>query len=158
MRVSRTWAYACLTVTAGLVGGAIAGSFWSIDARAAGRAKTVEAEKFVLVDAGGRQRAALQVLANGLVDLSLQDAKGGNRATIGVEADGSTSIGLFDTKGYKVATLGQERDGHTGLLLYSPQGKGLASLTATPSGESALRLLDKTTGRVRAGMGVAATG
>ena len=55
---------------------------------AARKGKTVEAERFVLVDASGRQRAALQVLPNGRVDLSMQDAKGGDSVKIGVEADG----------------------------------------------------------------------
>jgi len=67
MRVNRPWISVCLTVLAGLVGGAIAGGFWSIDARAARREKTVEAEKFVLLDASGRQRAVMQVLPIGLV-------------------------------------------------------------------------------------------
>src|SRR5262249_58360778 len=135
MRISSSWGYACLTVIGGLIGGAIAGGFWSRDARAAARRdKTVEAEKFVLVDANGRQRAAIQVLPNGLVDFSLQDANGGDRVKIGVEADGSASIGLFDAKGHQVAMLGEEKDGHTGFLLSGPDGKGRASLASRVDG------------------------
>ena len=159
MRVHSPWLYVCLTVTAGLVGGAVSGGFWSLDAKAAARkGKTVEAERFVLVDASGRQRGALQVLPSGLVDFSLQDANGGDRAKIGVEANGSASIGLFDASGHRVAVLGQGSDGQVGVSLYSAQGKGLARLTSTPSGESSLTFFDKTSGRARAGLGVVATG
>ena len=45
-----------------------------------------------------------------------------------------------------------------GFLLYGADGKVLARLASTPNGESALTLFDKTTGRARAGLGVAATG
>ena len=159
MHVSRSWLCVCLTVTAGLVGGAISGSLWSIDVSAAARrGKTVEAERFVLVDASGRQRAALQVLPSGRVDLSMQDAKGGDSVKLGVEADGSASIGFFNPTGQRVALFGQGSDGHTELLLSSPEGKGLARLASTPNRESALTLYDTKTGRARAGLGVAATG
>jgi hypothetical protein len=159
MHVSKSWLSVCLTVTAGLVGGAIAGSLWSLDASAAARkGKTVAAERFVLVDASGRQRAALQVLPNGRVDLSMKDAKGGDSVKIGVEANGSASIGFFTPAGQRVAMLGQGSEGHTELLLASPEGKGLARLASTPNRESALTLYDTKTGRARAGLGVAATG
>ncbi|MBI3799962.1 MAG: hypothetical protein HY268_23680 [Deltaproteobacteria bacterium] len=65
---------------------------------------------------------------------------------------------VVKNKGHKVAMLGEGGDGHTGSLLYSPQGKALARLAATPNGESTLTLFDHTTGRARAGLGVAATG
>src|SRR5262245_7818436 len=124
MRTSSSWMSVGLTVMAGLVGGALAGGVGRLDARAATRGgATVTAQKFVLVDATGRQRAALQVMANGLVDFSLQDAQGSDRAKIGVEANGSTSVGLFDAEGHRVVTLGEEKDGHTGLLLYGPGGR-----------------------------------
>src|SRR5271168_3418528 len=143
MRTRERWLFACLTLIGGLIGGALSNGLWSIDAAAsaAGRkvrsfqmVRTMEAEKFILIDPSGQQRGALQVLPSGLAALSLNDQKGQDRAELRVASDGSASIGFFDSQGNQVAMLGEGSDGHAGFRVYRGDGKEAASLASAPNG------------------------
>lgn len=58
--------------------------------------KVVEAEQFVIRDAGGMQRASLGVLPGGAVGLLLTDKDGKRRAVLSVSADGYPGMVLAD--------------------------------------------------------------
>lgn len=62
-------------------------------------AKVVEAERFVLRDPGGKQRAVLEVNSRNFTSLTLSDAEAKPRMTFIVTADGSPVVNLADEQG-----------------------------------------------------------
>ena len=56
--------------------------------------RTVEAEKLILREAGGKTRGTFSVADDGSMGLSFLDKDGMTRATLGVSADGSSRLRL----------------------------------------------------------------
>jgi hypothetical protein len=142
------------------LGGFLSGHLWPSDSSAIAavrHSKTVTAEKFVMVDSGGKQRGTMQVAEDGLSTLSLKDGSGKDRVELRVAAAGSAGLGFFDQNGHELAVFGEGADG-SGLRIFGRQGKQVAALGSLPTGESSLTLYDANTGRARVGLGVAAKG
>ncbi len=120
-------------------------------------AKVVEAEKFVLRDAGGTIRARLEILSFGKVQLVLFDKDDKPQSTLGVGSDGaglilggkegttflSTTLLLFSGKDFKVR-LGMALfpPQEPGLILAGSNGKHRAKLILGDDNAPALRLFD----------------
>src|SRR5690242_8748831 len=87
-------AVAVVGVSAGFVGRTVVGG-----------ADVVEARRFVLTDAVGKQRAVLAVEPSGAASLYFTDAMARARATLGVGADGAPALGLGDDAGVLRAAI-----------------------------------------------------
>src|SRR6516162_3274251 len=98
MKIERSWTYVALTLAGGIIGGALSSHFWpAAGALAAERkARTITADRFVVTDSSGTQRALLSTQPDGDVTLSLNDISGKERAELRVAASGGASVGFFD--------------------------------------------------------------
>lgn len=133
-------------------------------ARSNGR--TVEAEKFVLRDAGGRKRAELAVpeegsasltffgdqekarmdvglSEDGVALLSLSDKGGTTRASLFVSEEGSATLGLGSAEGHILAILSVPENDLPYLRFSNRKGKARAWLKTTEAGVSYLALMDE---------------
>lgn len=68
-------------------------------------AKVIEAEKFVLREATGKERATLELRPYGSVALALADGNGGRQAIMEVSADGEPKLWLMGEDGKSAANL-----------------------------------------------------
>jgi hypothetical protein len=147
-------------------------------ARLAGVPKVIEAEKFILRDAGGAPRAELLVQDNGVAGLVLlgpgqedksdalqlvantdgtavllvKDKQGQPRLTAGVSSDGTPVVGLMNAEGKERVALAVKATGVAGLVLRDSDAKTRISLSVCPDGNDWLRF-DRQ-GNRRAGLGV----
>ena len=120
-------------------------------------AKVIEAEKFILRDAGGTARARLETLSFGKVQLVLFDKDKKPQSILGVGSDGpglilggkegttflSNTLLLFSGKDFKVRlgmTLFPPQE--PGLILAGSNGKHRAKLILGDDSAAALRFLD----------------
>ncbi|MBV8362053.1 MAG: hypothetical protein JO189_29590 [Deltaproteobacteria bacterium] len=161
MNVKKSCSHALLIFAGAAFGGFLSGHFWPSDssALAAGRhPKTVMAERFVLLDANGKQRGAIQVSEDGMATLSLNDTNGRDRAELRVAGDGSAGLAFFDQNGRKLAVFGEGVDERSGIYIFGPEGMEKAGFGSLPTGASALALYDANTGLARAAVGIAAKG
>jgi hypothetical protein len=161
VNVRKLCAHALLIFAGATFGGFLCGHIWPSDSSAIAATrhpKTITAEKFVMVDSGGKQRGTMQVSEDGMATVSLNDADGRDRAELRVGPEGSAGLGFFDQNGHELAVFGEGTDGHSGIKIFGSQGREVAALGSLPTGESALTLYDANTGRARAGLGVAAKG
>ncbi len=101
-------------------------------------AMVVEAEKFVVLDTGGKMRAGLGTLPNGAVVLGFWDKDGKARVRLGVEPDGSSSLGLYDKNERFRVVLNAGADESAGLMLNDKDGNGRAALGVLPDGSAVL--------------------
>jgi len=114
-----------------LAGGLIVPLAFRVQAQGAGAAKVIRANKFVLEDKNGKERASLLVTGFGSW-LSLDDENGETRIGLGIFAD-DPSLTLYDENGKErfVAgkVVGLSSDGKTieypesSLILLGPDGK-----------------------------------
>ena len=120
-------------------------------------AKVIEAEKFVLRDAGGTVRARLELLSFGKVQLVLFDKDEKPQSILGVGSDGaglilggkegttflSTTLLLFSGKDFKIR-LGMNLfpPQEPGLIMAGSDGKHRAKLILGDDNAPALRLFD----------------
>jgi len=147
-----------LAGVAGLAVGSLVPVFNATFAAAATRhAKTVEAERFVMVDGQGTPRAVMQVIGGDAV-IAMYDASGADRTELRVNADGRAVLGFFDEAGRKRVAIGANAKGKAGVGIYGPNGKQAAGLAVSPEGEVGLTLLDSNRGTARVGLGVASNG
>jgi hypothetical protein len=124
------------------------------------QAKVVRAEKFELVDGGGKPRAVLATDPTGQPWLGLKDQSGKNRAVLGLQSDGQPGLILYDQNGKVRAALGIDKFDKSGppeLLLYDQNGTLRVRLYVVDSGQQALVLFDQS-GKNRAAMFVDKTG
>ena len=121
-------------------------------------AKTITAEKFILVDRNRRQRGTMQVSGDGMASLTLNDPNGMDRAELRVARDGSAGLGFFDQEGRKLAVFGEGADGSTGIRIFGAEGRERAVFGSLPTGQTTFTLYDANTGLARAGLGIAAKG
>jgi len=155
-----------LAVAGGFIGGVIAIQLSPVEsmaaaarsARSAGAMRVVRAEKFVLVNRAGTQRGALLVAGDGTSALALSDDEGRNRAELRVTKEGGSSATFYDRAGNRRIAVGQG-PGRAGLAIFAAGGgRQIAAVSAADNGETGFTLYDPTTGRARAGLGVAADG
>jgi hypothetical protein len=106
------------------------------------REGVVEARRFVLTDAAGKERAVLAVQANGAASLYLTDTAAKPRATFGVGADGVPAIGLGDKNGTLRAAIAVGADGNTSLGFFDVQQRVRARFGLTPDEVPALVVFD----------------
>ena len=84
-----------LVVIAGILGGVVSGRLFT------GKGKVVAAEKFLLVDESGMERAAL-MKKDGSTILVLRGRDGRERAVLAVLTDGSPAFDLLDAGGKSI--------------------------------------------------------
>jgi hypothetical protein len=155
----RNWLYPTLALAGGFLGGAVATQLVPGIAIAARHAHSVSAEQFVLVNEKGAQRGVMQVTKRGAADLSLMDAGGRERAEFRVTADGAAGVSFYDQNGARRVVVGEASGGSNGIAIYGSDGRRqLATLAVAVNDEARLTLYDPTSGRGRAGLGVAADG
>jgi len=160
---TKPWLVVGLALAGGLIGGAAATMLGAGDAfalRHARHARSVEAEKFVLLGRNGDERGVIQVSDKGTAAIYLNDETGKERAELKVAADGRASLGFYDSSGAKRIVVGQgaTADSQAGLGIFSKDGNQLASLSSLASGEVNLTLYDHKSGFARAGLGLSADG
>jgi len=126
-------------------------------AQALPTSRTVEAEAFVLRDAGGTARAAWAPSPEGGAALTFFDQAGKPRAQVRVERDGAPGLLLFDQTGYGRAMLRADRDGAPELTLTDQTAKTRAILRVERTGSPGLVLFDQI-GKPRATLYVVSEG
>ncbi len=82
--------------------------------------RTVEAERFILLDANGKPRVRLRMRAEG-PELGLYDANRKTRVALGMTPNGP-KLGLLDANGNLQVILGAEAEGPR-LVLFDANGK-----------------------------------
>ncbi len=92
-------------------------------------AKVIEAEKFVLRDGQGRERAALEMKV-GVVRLVLKDQDGGARALVGISPKGGSGLYFYDPKHLLRIILAVYPDGSPRLVLREKDGE--TTIWSTP--------------------------
>ncbi len=102
-------------------------------------AEEVRARRIVLVDAEGRERAALAVDADGWAGLRAVDVAGKTRVALGSAAAGTAALALTDMREKTRVSLAVNTDGLSMLSLLDARGRNKATLGANPAGEAGLR-------------------
>lgn len=116
-RENRRWRWAGAVALTGIAAMALMGQ-----AAPSNVAKVIEAEKFVLRDAGGNARAVLALGPDESVGLGLSDKAGTARAWLSLGPQGSPSFALFDKAAKPRATLRLWPDGVPRLALNDKDG------------------------------------
>jgi hypothetical protein len=94
MTTNTNWIYAGLIFLGSFAGGAMVSRLAASTAMAANQMRTLTAEQFVLVDAGGSRRAVMRVTPSGTAYLAMYDGHGRDRAEFHVARHGGASIEL----------------------------------------------------------------
>jgi hypothetical protein len=163
MKDGKPWLVVTLALAGGLLGGAIATMLGAGNAFAlhhVGHAKTVEAERFVLLGRDGDERGVIRVNDKGTAAFYLNDESGREKAELRVTADGRTSLGLYDANGLKRLVVGEgaSPQSESGIAVFAANGNQVIDLSASGNGEVNLTLYDAKTGLARAGLGLSADG
>jgi hypothetical protein len=163
MTNGKPWLTIAMALIGGVLGGAAAtflGASNAFAVRHAHRARTMEAEKFVLLGRNGDERGIMRVSDKGTAALYFNDESGKERAEMKVAADGRSSVGFYDEHGHRRVIVGQGVGAgeQSGIGVFSPDGNQIASLSSLPNGEVSLTLYDGKTGMARAGLGLASDG
>jgi hypothetical protein len=152
-----------VALAGGLIGGALAsmlGAGNALALRHGGHAKTVEAEKFVLLGRNGDQRGVIRVSDKGAAAFYLNDEGGKEKAELRVAADGRASLAFYDTNGARRVVIGEGSTlgSEAGIGIFSTDGNQVAELSSAANGEVSLTLYDRKSGLARAGLGLSADG
>ncbi len=163
MKEGKPWLVVAVALVGGLIGGALAtivGAGNAFAVRHSGHAKTVEAEKFVLLGRNGDQRGVIHVNDKGTAAFYLNDESGKEKMELRVAADGRASIGFYDPNGNKRVIVGEgaTSESQAGIGIYSADGNQVAGLSTSANGEISLTLYDHKSGLARAGLGLSAEG
>ena len=162
MHNGRLWLTAVVALLGGMIGAGtmMFGPSNAFAVRRMHRARTVEAEEFVLVGPNRERRGIIQVNDKGTAALYLNDENGKERTELKVGADGLASLGFYDTAGNHRVVVGEgaSPQSQAGIGIFSADGNQVASLSSTASGEVSITLYDNKTGLARAGLGLAADG
>ena len=151
------WIYAVLIFSGSFVGGAVANRVGPSAAMAANHARTLTAEQFVLVDAGGSRRAVMRVTPSGTAYLAMYDAHGRDRAEFHVAKEAGASIGFYDHSGSQRVLVAKLPAAGTGSLFTATGGDRLRPGVAEDN-QASLTLYDPKSGLARAGLGAASSG
>src|SRR5690242_8010765 len=106
----KSWLTVIVALVGGLIGGAAAtilGASNAFALRHAHHARTVEAEKFVLLGRNGDERGIMRVNDKGTAAIYFNDESGKERAEIKVAADGRSALGFYDDSGRRRVIVGQ---------------------------------------------------
>jgi hypothetical protein len=150
--------YAVITLIGAFAGGIAATHLAASVASAEGRARSVSAEQFVLLDTNGSHRAIMKVAPDGTTHLAMYDGMGRNRADFRVTRGGESAIGFYDQNGSPRVLVGEALGGRDGIAIYSTGGRQIATLSVSHDNQASLTLYDPNTGKARAGLGTAASG
>lgn len=104
--------------------------------------KTVRGTRIVLEDAGGRERAALQ-LAQGKPHLTFYDAQGKPRLDLVTSDDGQATIAMLDADGKARSAFGTTPAGHGSLVFKGAGDEMRAALTLSNEGVPGFVLADE---------------
>lgn len=106
-------------------------------------AKVVEAERFIVRDAGGRTRATLGVAADGEAGLYFVDRDGKLRAALALKTDGGPNLTLLDRDEKPRVGLVVGADGTPVLGLFDRDKKLRATLSVAADGTPFLSFKDR---------------
>lgn len=104
------------------------------------KSRTIEAEKFALVNKEGKPRAELVLSPYGQLSFILRDKNGTPRADVIVAKSGLPGFNLFDADGKIRAGFTILRSGTVGLCIYDELGNPCAALEISKEGEPSLHL------------------
>ncbi|MEK7270534.1 MAG: hypothetical protein AAB215_06265 [Planctomycetota bacterium] len=104
--------------------------------------KTVEAERFVLRGADGKERGSLSIMPDGTAGLALSDGQGRPRLLVGVLPDGSPALTFLGAEKDARVGLGVDAAGHASLNFADRKGQVCIVLGASAAGEPSLVLAD----------------
>jgi hypothetical protein len=163
MKNGKPWLTVTMALAGGLIGGAAASMLGASNAfavRHGHHARTVEAEKFVLLGRQGDERGIIQVSDKGAAAIYLNDESGKERAELKVSADGRAALGFYDVNGNKRVVVGEgpATGGQAGIGVFSAGGNQVAGFSAAANGEVNLTLYDSKSGLARVGLGLSADG
>ncbi len=138
------WFYTIVALVGGIIGGAVTNRMAAaIPAFAADApAKSIAAQKIMLVDAGGNVRAVLHLNQKGLPMLQLFDDGGKLRIGLGFAHDGTVGIDLADRKGVERARLSVNTEGVPALRLFDAGARPRMLAGVDSQGYSALNFYD----------------
>jgi len=104
--------------------------------------RTVEAEQFVLRDAGGKVRAVLHAGADGSPHLEMRDAAGNARASLGLLGD-VAGLSMTEAGGKGGVVLHTQADGRPSLTFTDRNGSRRMTLFLAHDGSSTLAFSDR---------------
>jgi hypothetical protein len=133
------------------------GFIWSANQGLMLRPPAIEATRFVVVDAQGRQRATWGLDDDGAARLVLLDSLGVARLRLSVLSSGWPGIALVDDHGRTRSALGVLPDATNSLVFADAAGNTRIVLGVAPDETTTLVFADHV-GQTRAAIGVAATG
>lgn len=133
------------------------GFIWSANQGLMLRPHLVEATRFVVVDAQGRQRATWGLDDDGASRLALLDSLGAARLRLSVLPSGWPGLALVDDHGRTRSALGVLPDATNSLVFADAAGNTRIVLGVAPDETTTLVFADHV-GHTRAAIGVAATG
>ena len=114
----------------------------------------IEARRFVVKDASGRNLAALGTDRDGAPLLVLTNVDGGLGATLEVTAARRPALTLYDRAGNSRAIMSVDSEGSPGLSLHDKTGTPRVGLAVATQGSGGLVLYgDKNTARASLGLG-----
>jgi hypothetical protein len=108
--------------------------------QAAPSERTVEAERFVLKDAEGRERARLALALDDLVSFVLLDANGTSRAVLAAAPDGTTGLMLNNREGKTQFRARVQRFGPASVTVFDSDSWRRAALSVAGDGTSSVKL------------------
>lgn len=108
--------------------------------------EAISAQRFVLVDATGKQRGVFEA-AEGTARLALNNTDGKVVARLAIAADGNPEVGLLGADGRPRFRIGVGKDG-VGFVLTDYAGNARAGLVASEGGTS-FTLTDPVSGNTR---------
>ena len=117
--------------------------------QAAPKGKTIEAEKFVVVDNADHTRAILGYDDDGTFGLWIRSEVGKPRLGLGILTDESVGLGLSDIDGKTRASLVFDERGRSRLHYYDGDGKLISFLFLRENGSAGLTMRDGN-GQIRA--------
>ncbi len=141
MNKGKNWIFAALALGGGLIGGLIAVELAPRSAEAAHSSAQSRAQEFVLVDARGTERAAMNVGKSGMADLEMYDGHQRDRTELRVTEDGTATLGFYDEKGARRVLIGAAPGGRDGVTVYGSDSRILAGLTVGANNEASLTLM-----------------
>jgi hypothetical protein len=159
MNRSNRLIFAVCAFAGGVVGGLTAIQFGASRAIAATHraARTIKAERFVVLGPNGEERITLQVTNRGVADVALLDTRGRSRTELRVTPDGAAGLGFYNAEGGKRMVVGLTSEDKAGLSVFS-DGHQVIGMSAQRSGEMALTMYDPKSGFARAGLGLGPEG
>ena len=133
------------------------GFIWSTNEGLMLRPHAIEATRFVVVDAQGRQRATWGLDDEGASRLMLLDSLGSPRIRLSVLASGWPGIALIDDHGRTRSALGLLPDATNSLVFADAAGNTRIVLGVAPDETTTLVFADHA-GETRAAIGLTSTG